>query len=167
MLQSTSTNAQGKMACPMLQNTSEDHAAGVDMRGDHAMGFSHENTTHHFKLTQDGGIIEVDANRETDTITRDQIRQHLTHVASMFTADNFEIPMFIHDTVPPGVPVMKEKNSAITYTFAPTKQGAMVKIETNDPEALKAIHEFLVFQIKDHRTGDPSEIEPSFKNSLQ
>jgi hypothetical protein len=31
----------------------------------------------------------------------------------------------------------------------------MVRIVTHDSEALKAVHEFLAFQIKDHRTGDP------------
>jgi hypothetical protein len=132
------------------------HAADVDMRGDHAMGFSHETSKHHFELLSDGGVIEVDALSDSDTVTRDQIRQHLTHIASMFSANNFEIPMFIHDTVPPGIPMMKEKQSAITYTYKPTPKGAMVMIATHDPDALKAIHEFLAFQIKDHRTGDPT-----------
>jgi len=150
--------AQDKMDCPMHQSAADQHAAGVDTRGDHGMGFSHENTKHHFELLGDGGIIEVDANNETDTATRDQIRLHLTHIASMFTANNFDIPMFIHDTVPPGVPVMKAKHSAISYTFAETSRGAMVRIVTHDPEALSAIHDFLVFQIKDHRTGDSTAV---------
>jgi hypothetical protein len=142
----------------MHQSAADQHAAGVDTRGDHAMGFSHENTKHHFELLGDGGIIEVDANNETDTATRDQIRQHLTHIASMFSANNFDVPMFIHGTVPPGVPVMKEKHSAIAYTFAQTPRGAMVRIFTHDPEALSAIHEFLAFQIKDHRAGDSTVV---------
>jgi hypothetical protein len=145
----------------MLQDTSEPHAAGVDQRGDHAMGFSHENTKHHFKLMSDGGIIEVDANKKTDTATRDQIRQHLMHIASMFSSNNFELPMFIHDTVPPGVPMMKEKHGTISYSFIPTERGAMVRIVTHEPDALKAVHEFLAFQIKDHRTSDSVSIEKS------
>jgi hypothetical protein len=159
MLQKMSTNAQGKMVCPMLQNTVDPHAAGVDQRGDHAMGFSHETTKHHFKLMSDGGAIEVDADNEADTTTLDQIRQHLTHIASMFSAGNFEMPMFIHDTVPAGIPVMKEKHGTITYTFQPTSKGAMVRIATHDPDALKAIHQFLAFQIEDHRTGDSTSVE--------
>jgi hypothetical protein len=142
----------------MHQSAAEQHAAAVDARGDHAMGFSHENTTHHFELLGDGGIIEVDANSETDTATRDQIRQHLKHIASMFSANNFDVPMFIHDTVPPGVSVMKEKHSAITYTLAETPRGAMVRIVSSDPESLSAIHEFLAFQIRDHRTGDSTGV---------
>jgi hypothetical protein len=151
-------HAQEKMDCPMHQTAGDQHAAAVDARGDHAMGFAHENTKHHFELLADGGIIEVNANDETDTTTRDQIRQHLTHIALMFGANNFDVPMFIHDTVPPGVPVMKEKHSVITYTFVETSRGAMVRIATHDPEALKAVHDFLEFQISDHRTGDSSAV---------
>jgi hypothetical protein len=142
----------------LYQNAGDQHSAGVDMRGDHAMGFSHENATHHFKLLADGGIIEVEANSETDVTTRDEIRMHLTHIASMFAANDFDIPMLIHDVIPPGVPKMKEKHSAITYTLVETPRGAMVRIATHDSDALRAVHEFLAFQIKDHRTGDSTAV---------
>ncbi|MGA2534837.1 MAG: hypothetical protein ABSF53_02390 [Terracidiphilus sp.] len=138
---------------------SDDHAAGVDNRGDHAMGFSHENTAHHFTLLPDGGIIEVDIKADQDDATRDQIRMHLTHIAAMFNDNNFDVPMFIHDRVPPGVPVLKEKHAAISYTFQSTDRGGQVRIMTHDPEAFKAIHEFLEFQIQDHRTGDSTEVK--------
>ena len=123
------------------------------------MGFSLETTRHHFELLPDGGTIEVDVKDEKDTATRDQIRGHFVHIVSMFSANNFEIPMFIHDTVPPGVPVMKEKSKAITYTLQQTPGGARIKIQTNDADAMKAIHEFLIFQIREHRTGDPEAVK--------
>jgi hypothetical protein len=34
-------------------------------------------------------------------------------------------------------------------------QGAEVVISSADPKAIAAIHEFLRFQIREHRTGDP------------
>jgi len=138
-----------------------DHNAGVDSRGDHAMGFSHETTTHHFTLLGDGGIIEVSIKAEHDEATRDQIRTHLTHIAAMFNNNDFAIPMFVHDQVPPGVPVMKAKRASITYAYEPTERGGLVRIVSRDAEALKAIHEFLSFQIQDHRTGDSAEIRPA------
>jgi hypothetical protein len=138
------------------QGTSDQHAAGVDMRGDHAMGFSHEATAHHFTLLPDGGIIEVDIKADHDDATRNQIRTHLAHIATMFSANDFDVPMFIHDTVPPGVPTMKVKHDAITYTFRSTDRGGQVRITTHDPEAL---NDFLNFQIIDHRTGDPNEVK--------
>lgn len=131
------------------------HSSGVDGRGDHAMGFSHEATAHHFILLPDGGMIAVETNCEHDDASRDQIRMHLQHITGLFSSGDFDIPMFIHDRVPPGVPVMKAKHDAITYKFLETGRGGQVRIRTTDAEALKAIHEFLVFQIQDHRTGDP------------
>ena len=144
----------------VMAQSAESHEAGVDRRGDHAMGFSHETTTHHFILLADGGIIRVSANAKDDDTTRDQIRMHLTHVAGMFSANDFDIPMFIHDRVPPGVSVMKARHEQITYAFESTSTGGQVRITTRDPDALRAVHDFLKFQIEDHRTGDPTAVQP-------
>ena len=122
------------------------------------MGFSHQTTTHHFLLLADGGMIRVETNSKGDRATRDQVRMHLAHIAAMFSNNNFDTPMFIHDRIPPGVPVMKTRRQAIVYTFTPTVRGGEVRIKTSDPDALKAVHEFLRFQIEDHRTGDATEV---------
>ena len=152
---------QSATSCPMhkQQGVSDDHALGVDARGDHAMGFSHETSAHHFFLLADGGAIEVDAKDQDDRVTRDEIRMHLSHIAQMFSEGNFQVPMFIHDTLPPGVTVMESKRSAISYTFEPTPTGGRVRIATPDKDALEAIHQFLGFQIDDHRTGDSKAVE--------
>lgn len=156
--------ACGKSAtsCPMhtAQGASDDHSAGVDTRGDRAMGFAHEKSAHHFLLFPDGGAIEVTANDTDDTSTRDEIRAHLSHISQMFTEGNFQVPMFIHDTVPPGVTVMESKRGAISYVFEPTTAGGRVRITTADKNALEAIHQFLKFQIEDHRTGDSKALAP-------
>ena len=148
--------AQTKSAseCPMMSA----HQKGVNERGDHVMGFSHEKTTHHFRLYADGGAIEVTANAHEDTASRDQIRTHLTHIAQMFTAGDFNAPMLIHDRVPPGVPQMKQLKDAITYRYSDLDRGGMVRITTDNAEALKAIHQFLRFQISDHQTGDSLQV---------
>lgn len=140
------------------QGTTDEHAAGVDRRGDEHMGFSHEKTTHHFTLLSDGGSIEVVANNSNDAESRKEIQQHLGHIVMMFRNNDFDIPMLIHDRVPPGAPVMKEKQAVIEYSYAATERGGSVRIRTSDPEALKAVHEFLIFQIRDHRTGDSEEV---------
>jgi hypothetical protein len=143
------------------QQTTDSHAAGVDARGDHEMGFSHERSTHHLLLRTDGGAIEVTANDPNDKATRDEIRMHLTHVAKMFTDGNFQVPMFIHDTVPPGVAVMKSKRASISYVFESMPDGGRIQIKTADADALKAIHQFLEFQIDDHRTRDSAAVSPA------
>jgi hypothetical protein len=155
-------HGQAIMSCPMHEQYEgfSHHAADVDTRGDKAMGFSHEKSTHHFELLSNGGIIEVSTNDMKDTATLDEIRGHLSHVAQMFAEGDFQLPMFIHDTIPPGFPVMKLKRTAITYTFESTSFGGRVRIITSDPDALKAVHQFLTFQIDDHRTRDPNTAEP-------
>jgi len=135
-----------------------DYHQQVARRGDEVMGFSHLKTTHHFRLFQDGGEIEVLANDPRDTATRDQIRMHLEHIAKMFAAGNFEAPMLIHATTPPGVPVMKKLRADIAYRFQPTARGGRVEISTRNPSALRAVHEFLRFQIADHQTGDSTKV---------
>ena len=137
------------------EKPTDDRHAAVNSRGDHAMGFSHDKTVHHFRLLKDGGTIEVTSNDPKDTESRDQIRMHLKHIAAAFSAGNFEMPMFIHDQVPPGVPAMKRLKNQIKYEVESLPAGARVRIVTANPEAVKAVQDFLRFQITDHQTGDP------------
>ena len=131
------------------------HHQEVNQHGDVAMGFSHMKTTHHFRLSPSGGSIEVQANDPTDVTSRDQIRRHLEQLPKSFKAGNFSAPMETHGRVPPGVPTMQELKSKINYKYVRTDRGGKVLITTANPKALEAIHEFLRFQIEDHRTGDP------------
>jgi hypothetical protein len=139
--------------------------AGVVARGDHAMGFSHAATTHHFRLYPSGGAIEVSANDSKDLDSRDQIRMHLRHIVTMFAQGDFNVPMFIHDQTPPGASTMSKLRGEIHYRVQDTPQGARIGIVTRNKEALKAIHDFLRFQISDHKTGDSVEIsKPQISN---
>jgi len=67
--------------------------------------------------------------------------------------------MLVHDRVPPGVPPLQRLKADVQYRFEQTDRGATIRIETANPEALKALHEFLRFQIEDHKTGDPSTVK--------
>lgn len=138
--------------------TPDQQHADMMKRGDTGMGFSHEKTTHHFFLLTDGGVIQVSANDPKDNVSRDHIRMHLSHVAKMFSEGNFDTPMFIHDTVPPGVPTMEKLHEEIHYRYEQTDAGAKIVVVTANPEALKAVHEFLRFQISEHQTGDRTEV---------
>ena len=147
--------------CPMhAQNPSpqDQHHQGVAQRGDEVMGFSHEKTTHHFRLYPDGGAIEAEANDPKDTASRDQIRSHFGHIVTMFTAGDFSAPMLIHAQNPPGTEGMKPLRNMIEYKVESTEKGARIHIITKDAEALHAVHEFLRFQIADHQTGDSAEV---------
>lgn len=146
------------MAEHSASTNSDQHSEEVNRRGDMAMGFSHEKATHHFRLTSSGGSIEVQANDAKDAGSRDQIRAHLQHIAKMFKSGDFSSPMETHGRVPPGVPAMQDLKGDITYKYEETARGGKVLIRTANPEALKAIHEFLRFQIQDHKTGDAQSV---------
>jgi hypothetical protein len=132
-----------------------EHQKQVAERGDRVMGFDHTKTTHHFLLKDDGGVIVAEANDPADRDSIEQIRTHFSEIAERFSHGDFSMPHEIHARVPPGVPEMTELKDRITYVFHETEKGGEVRITTQDDRALKAIHEFLRFQIEDHHTGDP------------
>ena len=134
------------------------HMDEMNKRGDKAMGFDHMKTTHHFLLANDGGAIQVETNKAGDKESSGQIRQHLRHIAMMFSNGDFDTPMFVHAQDPPGVEVMKRLKAEISYRFEQTRRGGRVRITSSNADAIKAIHDFLSFQIKEHMTGDPLEV---------
>jgi hypothetical protein len=81
----------------------------------------------------------------------------------MFSASNFEAPMFIHATPPPGVPTMTTLQEQIQYEFQEINNGARVRITTANAQARDAIHAFLLYQIVDHKTGDSPGISDEAK----
>jgi hypothetical protein len=125
---------------------------------DHVMGFSHEKTTHHFFLDADGGTIQVEANDAKDTESRDQIQNHLAHIAKMFAAGDFQAPMLVHGQTPPGTATLTRLKNDVTYKYEKTERGARVRMVTKNAEARDAVYEFLRFQIEDHKTGDSKNV---------
>jgi hypothetical protein len=149
---------QDKPTAQQKSAQTEARHKGVVERGDHEMGFSHDKTTHHFRLYRDGGAIEAEVKDTEDTASRDAIRTHFVHITKMFAAGDFEIPMLIHAQNPPGAKTMKRLHEAIHYKFENTERGGRIRITTKNAEALQAVHKFLRFQISDHQTGDSPDI---------
>jgi hypothetical protein len=139
--------------------TQQDHSKHGEMekRGDQGMGFAQDKITHHFLLRKDGGAIQVTANSADDKTSKEEIQMHLHHIAQAFKSGDFNIPMFVHDQTPPGVAVMKKLKDQIKYRYEPAENGGRVVISSANAEAVAAIHEFLKFQITEHKTGDALE----------
>ena len=91
------------------------HYNRVNKRGHTAMGFSHGTTTHHFLLFSDGGAIRIGANNSSDSASKEAIRNHVAMTARMFSDGDFQLPLFIHATTPPGVETMKRLKNEISY----------------------------------------------------
>ena len=124
------------------------------------MGFDQTRTAHHFSLFQDGGAIEVTVKDAADAANRDAIRSHLQHIAMMFAGGNFDAPMLVHDSSNvPGTKAMTKLKDRIRYTYAEVPAGGRVTIDSSDREAIDAVHQFLKFQIKEHKTGDSTAVQ--------
>jgi hypothetical protein len=138
-------------------NTPEHHRQMME-HGEKAMGFSQTATTHHFQLTKSGGVVAVQVNDPADTAMRDRIRRHLQDTSQAFARGDFSAPMATHGEVPDGLPEMQRLQKELSYKYVETNRGAKVVIRASNAEALKAVHEFLRYQIREHRTGDPVEV---------
>lgn len=149
----SSQKPESQTECPM-------HAthAQTNERGEKGMGFSQTATTHHFLLNPGGGVIQVEVKDSADATNLNEVKMHLEHIAKAFQNGDFDIPMFVHDTVPPGVPEMKRLRKDIQYSFEETPNGGRVVILSANKEALEAIHRSLRFQIEEHKTGDPMDV---------
>jgi hypothetical protein len=148
--------------CPMHaehMKQSQHSSSDVDTRGDHVMGFSHEKTTHAFRVFADGGAVEVRANDEKDAESIAAIRSHLQLIAKEFADGDFAKPQETHARVPDGVPVMKALGAAIEYRYEELERGGRVRITTRDRGGIDAVHAFMRFQIRDHHTADPGKVE--------
>jgi hypothetical protein len=150
----TYTAAQGREQ----EHNSQVHHQGVMERGQQGMGFDQQSTSHHFVLLRDGGLVQVQANSAADKAGIAQIRSHLREIKGKFAKGDFDVPEFIHAQTPPGVFVMQQKKESIRYSYATMARGAQLRISSKDAKVVAAIHDFLRFQITDHKTGDPLQV---------
>jgi hypothetical protein len=170
LVQTVELSADEKMdpaACPMHEQhmkqqaaarsaDPEGHHAQLLARGARAMGFDQERTSHHFRLSQSGGSIEVHVNDPKDRESKQQIASHLRLITRQFSSGDFDIPLATHGEEPAGVADLKRLRGQVHYTFEETALGGRVAIATTDTSALAAVHAFLRYQIQDHQTGDPT-----------
>ena len=152
----------GVWEVPAIQATQSPESSShhdMEHHGEDVMGFSQTKTAHHFLLTKDGGAIEITAKDPKDTVSQNQIRMHLPHIATAFASGDFTDPMEVHDQTPPGVPTMKRLKAQIQYKFEETDTGGRVLIHSDNTKAIDAIHNFLRFQIREHHTGDSLKVK--------
>lgn len=166
MLLTTTLTITMFLAAPQQQDPSkcplhEEHMkgqrfAGVQARGGEAagMGFSQTATTHHFLITPGGGVIQVTANDGKDAKSIAAIRSHMRRIAASFAKGDFSIPSFVHAEQVTGTEEMKRFASEINYKNEELPAGGRVVIKARSPEALEAVHAFLNYQIREHRTAD-------------
>lgn len=132
--------------------------AEMKSHGAQAMGFDQDAVLHHFLLASDGGAIQVDVRVPADETTRQTVQRHLRAVAAAFATGDFHSPLVTHAEMPDGVGTLQRLKSMVTYLYTATPNGGRVRIVTTNGEALAAIHDFLRYQIREHKTGDPMDM---------
>lgn len=152
--------------CPWHAQNMKAHAPAAsgshaDMlaRGEHAMGFNQVTTSHHFRLWRTGGAIEVHVNGAQPADLKAAVAGHLRSIAVQFSQGDFSIPRQVHGETPAGAEALKGVAGAVTYAFEPGDLGGRILLVGKNEKAVAAIHEFLRYQIREHRTGDRLTIE--------
>ncbi|HKU61681.1 MAG TPA: hypothetical protein VJQ44_10725 [Gemmatimonadales bacterium] len=134
--------------------------ASMQARGKSAMGVDQYTSAHQFQDLADGGRIELQRD-STDSAGVAEIRAHLQSIATAFGSGNFDVPGFVHAGEVPGTAIMRQRRNDITYRFHPLPGGGEVRIGSTDTTAVRAVHEFLAFQRREHRVEHAHErIEP-------
>jgi hypothetical protein len=123
----------------------------MQARGQGVMGVDQYTSVHRFDALADGGRIELQRDRD-DSLGSAAIRTHLRTIARAFAAGDFTAPATVHVETVPGVPVMRARRAAIRYDVSDLPRGAVLRIRSADPVAVKAIHAFLAYQRREHRT---------------
>ena len=123
------------------------------------MLFDQDKTTHHFYLLKNGGAVELSAKDPADKSTIDAIQKHLASQAKSFEKGNFDMPAAEKGKVPDGVNTMKKLRKEITFEVMQMDAGAALRMFSVNTQARQAIQDFLKFQIEEHHTGDPTEVQ--------
>ena len=117
------------------------------------MGVDQYTSAHVFEDLPDGGRIVLAREDTTDTSGVATVRLHMRDIAASFRAGDFSKPFQVHAQVVPGTAVMAAHRAAITYDAIDRPGGGEVRIRTQDPAAVAAIHEFLAFQRGGHHAA--------------
>ena len=125
----------------------------MQTRGAHVMGVDQYTSAHVFEDLPDGGRVVLDRDDPADTAAIVTIRAHMRAIATAFRAGDFTKPFAVHAQTVPGTAVMRARRAAISYEQIDRPRGGEVRMRTNDPEAVAAIHEFLAFQRREHRAS--------------
>lgn len=129
--------------------------AAMQERGRTAMGVDQYTSTHHFDALPDGGRIELQRDVD-DSAGVARIRAHIREIGQAFKSGDFSTPAMVHMTAVPGTKTMAARRQFITYEARDVPRGAELRIHTTDPEALRAIRDFMAFQRQEHHAmGKP------------
>ena len=142
------------MAAGMVEageKASESRLNEVQRRGEQVMPFSLEQTTHIFTKTAQGGVQQVIVNENADAGQIELIQTHLSTISGQFAQGNFSDPAKIHGDEMPGLAALKKaRPGQIRIEYGELDKGARITYSAEDPNLIKAIHQWFDAQMSDH-----------------
>lgn len=127
--------------------------ATMQARGEHVMGVNQYTSAHGFEDLPDGGRVILDRVDASDSAGIATVRAHMRDIAAAFRAGDFAKPFEVHAQTVPGTQVMTARRDKISYEVKDRPRGGEVRLESHDPQAIAAIHEFLEFQRNAHHAA--------------
>ena len=122
----------------------------VAQRGATVMPFDLSRTTHVFDDQADGGLQTVTANDPSDTAQIYLIRDHLADLANRLARGNFADQAWLHGPDMPGLAELSAGYMKLKITYQVLANGASLKLASEDPAIVTAIHQYFAAQRSDH-----------------
>lgn len=110
-----------------------------------------------FEPLQTGGRIELQTEAADAERVR-SIRRFLRDLMLALRSGDFSAPAVTHLSTVPGAEAMAEKRGVIFYSYRELPGGGELLITSRDPVAVRAVHNFLLFERSEPRgrlLGDP------------
>jgi len=126
------------------------HQAMIHDMGSQVMPFDLSQTTHIFKMTENGGIQQVIAKDPGDSAQVALIQQHIQHEVMLFGAGDFSDPMSLHGGDMLGVKELSAGATQINIEYVALPDGAQITFTTQDLHLITEIHRWFGAQLSDH-----------------
>ena len=114
------------------------------------MPFEMEKTIHVFRMTEQGGVMQVVTRNDSASDQVPLIRQHLQHEAAKFGKGNFADPANLHGTAMPGLKELQDSAGKVDVRYHELPNGAEIGFSTADAHLLTAIHRWFGAQLSEH-----------------
>jgi hypothetical protein len=122
----------------------------VAQRGATVMPFDLSRTTHVFDDEADGGLQTVTANDPSETAQIYLIRDHLADLANRMARGNFADQAWLHGLDMPGLAELSAGYKNLKITYQVLANGASLKLASDDPAIVTAIHKYFAAQRSEH-----------------
>ena len=131
-------------------NALQARQAEIHEKGILVMPFDLDKTTHHFKQTEDGGVMEIRVKNPDDEEQINLIRQHLKKELDLFASGDFQDPSSLHGADMPGLATLGSSADKFSVEYSDLPDGAQLTYISDDQDVVAAFHQWFMAQMTDH-----------------